>query len=562
MSRKFVLLYLLLTLSAQIAFTQTIKNDKKTDELRQEAIAFLKETAVDVDNLRTLENRISLASEIASLMWFDDEKEAQTMFQKVIIDFRQMLTQIDAQYTSLDSKSAEDAEVMEDSSEFTKSKLQRKFGKAMSVRQQIALSIADHDPQMAYDFFTSTAQVVTNPELRAQFAEGDNAFEIKLIYALAEKDPDKALEEGRRRLAKGLNFEIIELLKKIYDKDADKGIAFGEEIVSKIKSDNSKAIDFYIFSALLNAGEENKSSIKNKTGKKPMFSDQSMRELADALGQEILKRDETEAGDVSVYVSQVEKYSPARGAQIRQKFKMSKTQSNSMATAVSEETRTADIMQTDAEKVADQDDFFSNTPSFRKQLSTEEKEKLVKESRAQIAKIKNREQKMMALTILASQMAFAGDKELAGEFMSEARNLVNLQPKNYKDYFGIWMLASAYAASDPDKAFPLLEDSISRLNETISAFVKVGEFIDVDEEMIEGEEIQVGGFGGGMTRDLLGMLGTSNATLHILWMTDFSRTKALTNRFDRLEVRILAKMLVLRALLGEKKVVQEQTNAK
>ena len=46
------------------------------------------------------------------------------------------------------------------------------------------------------------------------------------------------------------------------------------------------------------------------------------------------------------------------------------------------------------------------------------------------------------------------------------------------------MLASGYAEADPDKAFPLLEDTILRVNDTLAAFIKVGEFIDVAGEMI------------------------------------------------------------------------------
>ena len=54
----------------------------------------------------------------------------------------------------------------------------------------------------------------------------------------------------------------------------------------------------------------------------------------------------------------------------------------------------------------------------------------------------------------------------------------------------------------------------------------------------------------GMTGELA-MAGT--ATLRTLVKADFAKTKDLTNRFDRPEVRILAKMMVLRAVLSEKK---------
>ncbi len=134
--------------------------------------------------------------------------------------------------------------------------------------------------------------------------------------------------------------------------------------------------------------------------------------------------------------------------------------------------------------------------------------------------------------------------------MDEARAFVNPSPKNYQDFIQTWLLAGGYAQVDPAKPFPLLEDAIFRLNDTISAFIKIGEFMDVRGETIEDGEVQVGGFGGSITRDLTRNLRQSDTTIRSLSIADFVRTKGLTNKYDRQEVRIVAKMLVLRAVLG------------
>jgi hypothetical protein len=211
-----------------------------------------------------------------------------------------------------------------------------------------------------------------------------------------------------------------------------------------------------------------------------------------------------------------------------------------------------------AEQKKTQKELFEDVKKLEdKKLPKEERDKIIAKAREIIKKVKDREQKVMALSLLASQVAAFGDKELADEIMTEARNLVPFQPKNYKDYLSVWMLSSGYAQVDTEKAFPLLEDTVFRLNETIGAFIKVAEFIDVRGEFIEDEEVQVGSFGGEITRDLLSELGAANRTLLTLAKADFPRTKSLTNKFDRLEVRILAKMLVLRAVLGENKKEEE-----
>ncbi len=95
------------------------------------------------------------------------------------------------------------------------------------------------------------------------------------------------------------------------------------------------------------------------------------------------------------------------------------------------------------------------------------------------------------------------------------------------------MLASGYAEANPDKAFPLLESTILRANDTIAAFVKVAEFIDVNDEMIDDGEIQVGMFGGSMIREMTGQLGIASGTIKFLVKADFAKTKNLTNTFDR-----------------------------
>jgi hypothetical protein len=138
--------------------------------------------------------------------------------------------------------------------------------------------------------------------------------------------------------------------------------------------------------------------------------------------------------------------------------------------------------------------------------------------------------------------------------MRDAEAIVNPSPKNYQDFMLTWMLVSGYANSDPDKAFPLLEETIGRANDTLAAFIKVGEFIDVAEEMIQDGEVQVGAFGGQMVRGLTSELGMADSTIQVLAKADFGKTKNLTNRFDRTEIRVLAKMMILRAVLNPKQI--------
>lgn len=555
MNRKLLLSFLLI-LFVQTGFSQTTdaaKTEKET-ELKKQAVEFLRETGLEVKNLRTLENRISFSAEIAGLMWFHDEKEARTLYQTTISDFRQLLTELNQQYSTLEA-SEKTEEVYDDyffGEATTKSKVLRKVEKAMGVRQQIALSIAEHNAETGYEFFNSTSQIITNNELSQRISYRDLYTELKLLDFMAEQDIDKSIEAARKLIAKGKGFEILGLVKKIYDKDDKKGAALGEELISKMKSDSINPANQYYFSGILNMGIENLEKIKDTPNKKPLFSRESLRDIADLLGQQILKYDTKEFTDAEQYAALIEKFSPARAAQIRLKFKEAKKNETDSNRNTRVEADTDSVSNRRNESNEQQQQITEEVKKLQnKDLPKEEREKVIAKMREIISKVKSREQKIIGLSLLASQVANFGDKELANEIMTEARNLVTTSPKTYKDYLSVWMLASGYTQVDTDKAFPLLEDTIFRLNETVSAFIKVAEFIDVNAEIIEDGEVQVGSFGGELTRGLLSELGVANQPLLTLAKADFARTKGLTDKFDRLEVRILAKMLIIRAVFGE-----------
>lgn len=557
--KKIILFPLFFVLFAQIIFSQTIEKSKKDEispEMKKEAIAFLRETAVDVGTLRTLENRISFSSEIANLMWLNDEKEARAMFRAIINDFSQLLSQYNAQ--ALMAETAVNMNEESSDASVGKNNMVRKFVKALNVRQQIATSLAENDAQLAFDFLTDTAQAVTAPTFHKQIENSDGYFQTRLLTQIAAQNPETALKYGRQTLAKGFNYEHINLLKKIYEKDADKGAAFGEDILAKFKSDSSKPDRFYYLNSLLALGADNLEKINGKN-KTPMFSQQSLRELADLLAQSILKHEGAADGNVATYIAQIERFSPAQAAQIRQKYAanaQSATESGRGVLMTRAAPPPVARFESEQEQQKQLTEGLQNLDA--KQLSKEERRKVVGQARKIIAGIKEPTAKLFGLSGLAAQVAVAGDKELALQIMDEAKSFTNSQPKNYQEFMQTLIIVGGYAQVDADKAFPILEDAIFRINDTISAAVKIAEFMDAGNEIIEDGEVQIGSFGGGMTRELLGNLGPVNKMINSLAKADFARTKALTNKFDRPEARILAKMLVLRGVFGDKKEIAEE----
>jgi len=489
--------FLLVLLFAAAVGAQTPPDTKKAeaDEKRlKEAVEFLRETSMDVNNMRSIENRISFNAELASLMWFHDDKEARSMYAGVISDFRQLLTEYDLLLNAPQVGAEE-----EDSGGFLfggpgRSPVERKFRVAMAVRQQIAMTLAEHEPEMAFAFYYDCVSLITNPEKRKLLESSDKYFEFQLLRQIAETNASKALQYGVESLKNGVESQHIELLKKIYQKDADKGVDFGAAILSKLKSDRTKIKNSYLYSSLLSFGSENIEASKKAGGKKAVYSQNDLRDIADQFGQFLLESDDAISEQ---WADVIEKFAPARAVQVRSKARRAKGETRAYGTNAAN-TAAGGVAKAYGDPVSN-----SNTPRRvdpdeeradrereerakaeqkmmedvkklgTKKLPKEDQERIVAQARKIISQTPGSEKKIIALSMLASQVARVGDKELAGEIMRDAERFVNPQPKNYRDFLLSWMLASGYAEADPDKAFPILDDVISRANETISAFVKV-----------------------------------------------------------------------------------------
>lgn len=547
--------------------------DEATKKLRAEAAKMLRETAGELTRLRLAENRISFAAELASLMWLHDEKEARAMYQQAISDMRFLLLQLDQQMAVPDMTGADDGITGGMFGRAFSSPVERKFRVAMGVRRQIALSLADHDADLAYDFFYNSLAELSNSEMKRDIEKEDKYFEFQFLKRIADADAEKALRYGKRSLSNGVEAHHVELLKSIYKKDAEKGAEFGAEVLAKLKQTKIDGLSHWTLSALLDYGAATlEDSAKKK--KKPVYSRSDLREIADILANFYLSSaDEDQAFYAAMAIEKIEKFNPSRAGQLRSKFRndpsfgragnamrsASNAAANAAMTAVAVAANAADATPVDPrvaireQREAEWQSAWENVGKLaNKELPREERQAIVDEARRIIERTSSPQAKVTGLTMLAGVVAKAGDKELALQLMNEAERFSNPYPKTYVDYMLTWMLASGMAEVEPDRAFRQLESAIFRLNDTIAAAVKIAEFIDVNDEIIEDGELHVGSFGGSLIRDVTRDLKVATPTLKSLAAADMAKTKALAETFDRQELRFLAKMMVLRAVLDDR----------
>src|SRR5436190_11018505 len=391
---------------------------------------------------------------------------------------------------------------------------------------------------------------------------------------IAEVDAAKAAEYGKESVKGGIESRHIELLKKIYAKDVDKGIEFGAAILSKVKGGKDSVKGIYVYGELLSFAASNFEESKKLGGKKPVYQYGDVRDIAELLAKVLLDGDDSDGYASYNYLENIAKYAPTRAAQIRVKFKklgMGNSNSDSLRTIETIETASSNsslaanssaaATRANEEKLTrekrEKDLMEGIIGLGKKELSKEERDKVIAQSRKIISQTPGKDKKIAALSMLAAQVAHAGDKDLADEIMRDAERLVNPQAKNYQDFLLSLMLAAGYAEVDPDKAFPVLEALILRQNDLSAASIKLAEFIDVNSELIQDGEIQIGLFGGEMIRGMITGLGIATPTIRTLAKADFAKTRNLTNTFDRTETRVLAKMLVLRAVLDKKETSKQ-----
>jgi hypothetical protein len=173
--------------------------------------------------------------------------------------------------------------------------------------------------------------------------------------------------------------------------------------------------------------------------------------------------------------------------------------------------------------------------------------KQLDELRKLLPKIRRKEQRAWAMAELAVMLKQQGNDDEAVTLLDEAATLIKTDLNDDRRTNALLSLLSAYALVDPAKAFALAERTVDQANSQISLLmlldrvVKSGA-VKKSEIMLEQARIMplnfiVFKYGGGVAA---------------LARADFNRTRALADRFDRNELRLMAQLLIVKALLQPK----------
>ncbi|MBC7909268.1 MAG: hypothetical protein H7Y30_02130, partial [Pyrinomonadaceae bacterium] len=176
-------------------------------------------------------------------------------------------------------------------------------------------------------------------------------------------------------------------------------------------------------------------------------------------------------------------------------------------------------------------------------VTASEKGKL-EETRKFLSSARTNEERIMALAQLAISLAEKGDKKTALLLLEEARGLSSPRGKYSRQLLARMQIARGYAQVDPAQSFMILESAIDQLNDLVAAGILLGEFF-AEEEAVKDDELVIQ-----MFIQMVDMFQVQyGADVSALTRADFARTRNAAERFQRPEVRLLARLLVAQSAL-------------
>ncbi|HEX6182314.1 MAG TPA: hypothetical protein VFZ44_00275 [Pyrinomonadaceae bacterium] len=553
---------------------------KARKELERKALVMLDETLMGAQVLKLAENRAAIRMQAADLLWSRDEKRARSLFRDAAADIAAVLGQEDARRA-------------------------RNNWMLPQLRSQLLYTVASRDPQLALELLRDSRPAAAEEGVTATTMsdpEQELRLEQSIVAQAAESDPKAVLKMAEESLDKGVTFGVLAVLERLRQKDAETATKLAHKIVERLRGQSLSggrealrvAASLLQMVALPQSGERffYTPHMPQRPAEKPkplVMEDGDVRELSEIVSAAALK-DASATGAYGLMLAvrpllpELEKRVPARAAQLRQRLaEMDKsldprmkawTQYESIMSkppeAILEEAAKAPaemrehlyaaaaskfLNAGDAERArqiisdnmrgAERDQMLGLVEQAEVTRAVEKGDTEV--AKGVVSRIKSKERRARALAELAVGLALKGDKKAATQLLEEARGLVDRQPDNEKEIEALLEVARGYALVEPARTFEMIDPLIDQANDMLTAAALLEKFGQGGGVFRKGEMILVPG---------LSELGGAHAryvkALAELARVDFDRTKAAADRFNRDEVRLVARMVVARSVLSDR----------
>jgi len=564
------------------------KELEKRQELERRTLALLDETVAGAWGFKLPENRSFILTNAADLLWTRDEKRARNMFWEALNSLNLPASSAPEDSTAKDSTSKGSTAKIAASD---KAQVQNRYYATFATRREFLRKVARRDPQLALDMLRATRQPPP-PRMDPTFRPPDETdLEQEIANEAVERDPKRALQIARESLSRGLTFELMNLLYRLNQQSQEAGTEFAGDLIDKLQTANVAVdpqawwltIDLLRFSRAPQARPAEKDS-KPEALKHLKLSDDQRRELVETLTDAALSVSvkANVLSSLSEVMPEIEAFAPDRVAKLKAKMAdinrtLNKNQLDSNVYNSLFQSGTPEEMINAAAKVSDETrnslyreaiikavmtgkadalrEFINNQiedVSRRKSLidsldgeqigaaaylgKTEELQKL-------LPLVRLKEERARAMAELAILLEKKGEHGEAVKLLDEAQALVKVDLKSDSQSNALLAFMLAYAIVEPAKAFAIIEPIVDRTNDDISKLLLLDKI--VKSGATKNGEIMLSQPRMPLDFEMLkygpGIVALANA--------DFSRTKALADRFQRQELRILARLLLAQSIL-------------
>jgi hypothetical protein len=554
--------------------TEKEKEAAERLELEKKTLALINEIASGAWGLKLPENRIFIMASAANLLWTFDEKRARNLYWEAL--------------NSINSINVAAPKSGETVSKSDREKIAQSYFMIARLRQRILRQIARRDSQFALEMLRASRQ--TPPRqlgLDNAFLPDERSLEQDIAGEIAARDPEQALQLARQSLTKGLKFELLNLLQQLQQRDSEKATMFAGDIITKLQTTNIAADRYASVIAvyLLDASRKTESTNEQAVRSRLSLTEEQRRQLAEIVTDAALTPSSNSylLYRLAEVMPDIEQFFPERRAALERKIAafndtLPREQRNQntynelirrgmyeemIRVAASADGQTREMLYQQAALIAisrGQADSFreflgkevSDRDNRQKvldyldgeEITTAVGRKQLDQLRKLLPKIERKEERARAMAALAILLKEKGEDTEAASLLDDAAGLIKTNLKDERQTNALLALLCAYALVDPPKAFALAERVVDRANTQISLLLLVDRV--VKSGAVKKSEIILDQAGIMPLDSLVSIYGKGVAALA---KVDFNRTKALADRFDRNELRLLAHLLIVKGVL-------------
>ena len=569
-------LALLGALPAQERNDKEERETKERQELEKKTLALLNDVVSASWGLKAPENRSFVMVNAAELLWGVDQKRARTLYWDAL--------------NSLNLTSAT-RPTNENLSRAEQEKLRLEYLANFELRADMLRQVARSDAQLALEMLRATRQVPPKSIEKGMQYPDDRELEQEIATEAIARDPAQALQLARESLAKGLSYELLNLLYLLNKKDSEKASQFAGEVIAKLRSANL-ATDIKassVASELLQSSRKRTAALMNSTsiqGPTPIgLTDEQRRELTDSLTNAALTTSANSTlFEIKEMWPEIDEFFPERRAALEKKLAVfNQALNKELREGVDFSNLIREGKAEELVRVASSPAGESHRPiwygqavliavgqgqadSFREFISKEIKDegdrnrtlefldtqqldsyvynKRLEDLQKLVPKIRRKEERARAMAELAIMLKQKGEDTAASDLLDEAATMIKTDLKSESQSNALFALLAAYAVVDSPKAFAMAERTIDQANDQLATLLLLDKVFR-SGVMKKGEILLEQS--AGTTFDF--MIFKYGKSLTALAKADFGRTRALTERFNRNELRVMARLLLVKALM-------------